>query len=123
MTIPTGLHYTEQHEWLQLDGNTARVGVTAYAADALGDVVFIELPDVGSKISTGETCGELESTKSVSDLFAPADGEVLEINQAVVDDPTLLNDDPFGTGWLFVMRVEGSPQLLDETAYTELTGA
>jgi glycine cleavage system H protein len=97
--------------------------VTAYAADALGDVVFIELPDVGSKISTGETCGELESTKSVSDLFAPADGEVLEINQAVVDDPTLLNDDPFGTGWLFVMRVEGSPQLLDETAYTELTGA
>jgi glycine cleavage system H protein len=123
MTIPTDLHYTEQHEWLQLDGDTARVGVTAYAADALGDVVFIELPDVGSKISAGETCGELESTKSVSDLFAPADGEVLEINQAVVEDPALLNNDPFVTGWLFVMRVEGSPQLLDATAYTELTGA
>ncbi|MFC5175038.1 glycine cleavage system protein GcvH [Nocardioides taihuensis] len=123
MTIPTDLHYTEQHEWLQLDGDTARVGVTAYAADALGDVVFIELPDVGSKISAGETCGELESTKSVSDLFAPADGEVLEINQAVVDDPALLNDDPFETGWLFVMRVKGSPQLLDATAYAELTEA
>lgn len=123
MTIPTDLHYTEQHEWLQLDGDTARVGVTAYAADALGDVVFIELPDVGSKISAGETCGELESTKSVSDLFAPADGEVLKINQAVVDDPALLNDDPFETGWLFVMRVKGSPQLLDATAYAELTEA
>jgi len=121
MTILTDLSYTDQHEWLKVDGDNARVGVTAYASEALGDVVFIELPAIGSKLSAGEPCGELESTKSVSDLFSPANGEVVEINQAVVDNPQLLNDDPFGTGWLFVMRLEGEAPLLDATAYAKLT--
>lgn len=121
MTIPAHLTYTPEHEWLETHGDVARVGITAFAADALGDVVFVELPEVGSKLTAGETCGELESTKSVSELFAPADGEVIETNAAVVDEPALLNTDPFGAGWLFVMKVSGSPALLDATAYGELT--
>lgn len=120
MNIPNHLKYTIEHEWLDTDGETARVGITAHAADALGDVVFVEIPKPGSTLTTGEACGEVESTKSVSELFAPADGEVVEVNQAVVEDPGLINSDPFGDGWIFVMRISGSPELLDATAYTEL---
>jgi glycine cleavage system H protein len=120
MSNPNHLKYTVEHEWLDTDGDLARVGITAFAADALGDVVFVELPAVGSKLTAGETCGELESTKSVSDLFAPADGEVLEINDAVVEEPGLINTDPFGAGWLLVMRVSGTPELLDAAAYDAL---
>ena len=123
MGNPEHLKYTAEHEWLETSDGVARVGVTAFAAEALGDIVFVELPPVGSTISAGQPCGELESTKSVSELFAPADGEVLEINQAVVDDPSLLNTDPFGAGWLFVIRVAGTPDLLDPDAYDVLTNA
>ena len=84
--------------------------------------MYVELPAVGDTVTGGESCGEIESTKSVSDLFAPADGEVLEINEAVVDDPGLLNTDPFEKGWLFRLKVTGTPDLLDATAYASLTG-
>jgi glycine cleavage system H protein len=124
MSNPSNLKYTAEHEWLdtaQSDGQgTARIGVTAHAADALGDVVFLELPEVGASLSAGEACGEIESTKSVSDLYAPADGEVVEVNDAVVADPSLVNSDPFGAGWLFVMKVSGSPELLDAASYDQL---
>lgn len=121
MINPTHLKYTSDHEWLDAENGVARVGVTAYAADALGDIVYVEVPEVGSTITAGQPCGELESTKSVSELFAPADGEVLEINKAVVADPSLLNSDPFGDGWLFVLRVTGSPDLMDAADYETLT--
>jgi len=122
MSVPTDRKYTAEHEWLDLEGETATVGITAFAADALGDVVYVDLPQVGAPITRGESCGELESTKSVSDLFAPADGEVLEVNQDVVDDPGLVNLDPFEKGWLFRMRITGTPDLLDAAAYDALTG-
>ena len=122
MTVPTHLHYTKDHEWLEFDEDLATVGVTAFAADALGDVVYVDLPSVGSVVAAGEACGELESTKSVSDLFAPADGEVVEVNQAVIDEPGLLNLEPFGGGWLFRLRVTGSHDLLDAAAYGALIG-
>ena len=122
MSVPTNLTYTAEHEWLDLQGGTAIVGVTSFAADALGDVVYVELPTVGAKVTRGESCGEIESTKSVSDLYAPADGEVVEVNQAVADDPGLLNTDPFGKGWLFRLAITGSPELLDAAAYVSLTG-
>ncbi len=121
MPVPAHLRYTAEHEWLDLDDTTATIGITAFAADALGDVVFVELPEVGSRTTAGEPCGEIESTKSVSDLHAPADGEVLEVNQAVVDDPGLLNTDPFGKGWLFRIALSEPPDLLDAAAYDALT--
>jgi glycine cleavage system H protein len=122
MPVPSTLSYTPEHEWLHLENGTATVGVTAFATGALGDVVYVELPDVGATVTSGESCGEIESTKSVSDLYAPVDGEVLEVNQAVIDDPGLLNSDPFGEGWLFRLSISGSPELLDASAYQALTG-
>jgi glycine cleavage system H protein len=104
-----------------IDDEIATVGVTQYAADALGDVVYIELPAVGAVLAAGQVCGEVESTKSVSDLNAPAAGEVIETNQQVVDDPGSLNADPFGGGWLFRMRLSGAPELMDAAAYQRLT--
>ncbi|MBC3760641.1 glycine cleavage system protein GcvH [Quadrisphaera oryzae] len=121
MTVPDHLSYTDQHEWLDLQDGVARVGITAYAAGALGDVVYVQLPEVGERLTAGSTCGELESTKSVSDLCSPADGEVLEVNREVLDNSGLVNDDPFGAGWLFTVRVSGEPELLDATAYRQLT--
>ncbi|WP_436700366.1 glycine cleavage system protein GcvH [Nocardioides sp. BYT-33-1] len=124
MSNPTHLQYTAEHEWIALDdagGTTARVGVTAYAADALGDVVYVDLPQVGSTVTAGETCGELESTKSVSDLYAPVSGEVIEVNAAVDADPGLVNSDPFGEGWLFVVAVTATGELLDADGYEALT--
>ncbi|MBL7498681.1 glycine cleavage system protein GcvH [Frankia sp. CNm7] len=121
MNVPDHLGYTAEHEWLEIDGDLARVGITAYATDALGDIVFVELPEAGAMLAAGAPCGEVESTKSVSDLYAPADGEVLERNEAVLADPGLLNADPFGSGWLFRMRVVGSPDLLDAAGYAALT--
>ena len=122
MAVPHNYMYTDQHEWLELAGGHAKVGITAFAADALGDVVFVELPSVGTTLVAGEACGELESTKSVSDLFSPADGVVVEVNDAVIDDPGLLNADPFAGGWLFRMEVSQAPQLLTPQDYESLTG-
>ncbi|TQK71675.1 MULTISPECIES: glycine cleavage system protein GcvH [unclassified Nocardioides] len=120
MSNPTNLQYTAEHEWIAVDGDNARVGVTAYAADALGDVVYVDLPTVGDTVTAGEPCGELESTKSVSDLYAPVTGEVVEVNDAVDADPSLVNSDPFGTGWLFVVKVTATGEVLDAAAYDAL---
>jgi glycine cleavage system H protein len=124
MTDLTALKYTAEHEWVALDGDTATVGITSYAADKLGDVVFVELPAVGSTVTAATVVGEIESTKSVGELYAPLTGEVVEINDAVVDDPSLVNADPFGAGWLVKLTVDPAAvaELLDRDAYISLTG-
>ncbi|MFJ5923493.1 glycine cleavage system protein GcvH [Kitasatospora sp. NPDC092948] len=124
MSNPTHLQYTKEHEWLTaaVDG-VSTVGITAHAADALGDIVYVQLPEVGDTVTAGETCGELESTKSVSDLFSPATGEVTEVNQEVIDDPALVNSEPFEGGWLFKVRATATDELLDADGYTAFTGA
>jgi glycine cleavage system H protein len=121
MAVPTDRGYTAEHEWIQLGADVARVGITEYAANALGDIVFVDLPSVGDPVTAGRPCGELESTKSVSELFAPADGVVVTLNPQVESSPEVVNTDPFGEGWLFEMRVDGSPELLDAAAYEALT--
>ncbi|MCW2716791.1 MAG: glycine cleavage system protein [Pseudonocardiales bacterium] len=125
MTIPDGLRYSTDHEWLAFaadESALAGVGITAFAADALGDVVFVDLPEVGTSLRAGEVCGEIESTKSVSDLVAPAAGEVVERNEALSETPELINTDPYGRGWLLRMRVAAIPSdLLDADAYRSLT--
>ena len=123
MSIPTDRQYTAEHEWITVADGVATVGVTAYAADALGDVVYVELPSVGQAVTAGETCGEIESTKSVSDLYAPVTGEVVAVNSEVVDSPELVNSDPYQQGWLFTVKVSETGDLLDADAYTELTKA
>jgi glycine cleavage system H protein len=120
MADKTELQYTSDHEWVLVDGSTATVGITEYAADKLGDVVFVELPDVGSAVASGTVVGEIESTKSVGELFAPVDGTVLEANEAVVDAPELVNSDPFGEGWLIKVSFESLPALLSYDEYTAL---
>jgi glycine cleavage system H protein len=117
---PDDLGYTAEHEWVRLTDGTARVGITGYAQDALGDVVFVTLPDVGSSVTAGETCGEVESTKSVSDLYAPVTGTVTARNDALDANPELVNSDPYGEGWMFEVQVQGdAPELLDAAAYRE----
>ncbi|MFI6602132.1 glycine cleavage system protein GcvH [Nonomuraea sp. NPDC050536] len=122
--IPDELSYTKEHEWVAGldDGITVTVGVTAYAAEALGDVVYVQLPEAGTTVEAGDSVGEVESTKSVSEIYAPVGGEIVEVNQAVVDTPDLVNNDPYGEGWMFRMRVEGDPEdLLSAEEYTALT--
>jgi len=115
------LKYTAEHEWILVEGDTATVGITAYAADKLGDVVYVDLPKAGSTVASGKVVGEIESTKSVGELFAPVNGEVVESNQAVVDDPSLVNSDPFGAGWLIKVRFTELPELLSADDYAKLT--
>jgi glycine cleavage system H protein len=122
MADPRELQYTAEHEWVLVVGNLATVGITAYAADKLGDVVFVELPGAGSAIAAGKVVGEIESTKSVGELFAPVDGTVEESNDAVVTDPSLVNSDPFGEGWLIKVSFTELPQLLSYDEYTALVG-
>ncbi|QUQ70743.1 glycine cleavage system protein GcvH [Kutzneria sp. CA-103260] len=120
-TVPDHLSYTAEHEWVSVSDGIARVGITEYAAEQLGDIVYVQLPEAGASITGGEPCGELESTKSVSDLFAPVTGEVVDVNQAVADDPAVVNNDPFGEGWLFTVRLDGpADELLDSDEYTAL---
>ena len=124
MTDLSSLKYTAEHEWIAFEGDVATVGITDYAADKLGDVVFVDLPGVDSGVSAGAVCGEIESTKSVGELYAPLTGEVVAVNNAVVDDPSLVNSDPYGAGWLLKLRVDSSvsAELLDREAYLGLTG-
>lgn len=119
--IPAALSYTAEHEWVLIDGGTATVGITDFAAQALGDVVFVALPSVGTVLSAGAVCGEVESTKSVSELFAPVAGVVVEVNDALETTPEAINADAYGEGWLF--RVETSESvdgLLDAAGYAEV---
>jgi len=123
MIVPENLRYSEDHEWVAVDGDTIRVGITDYAQDALGDVVFVELPDVGSAVTAGASFGEVESTKSVSDLYAPMSGEIVEVNADLADNPERLNEDPYGEGWICVIKVSDSGQLdslLDAEGYQSL---
>jgi glycine cleavage system H protein len=122
MTEPRDLKYTKEHEWVDVAGDIATVGITAYAADKLGDVVFVDLPTVGSTVAEGRVVGEIESTKSVGELFAPVNGTVLEINDAVVASPELVNTDPFGTGWLIKVTFTELPTLLSFDEYSALVG-
>ncbi len=118
----TALKYTAEHEWVLVDGDTATVGITAYAADKLGDVVFVELPAVGSTVASGAVVGEIESTKSVGELYAPVNGTVLAANDAVVADPSLVNSDPFGEGWLIKVQFVELPTMLTHDEYSTLVG-
>jgi len=120
--IPADLHYTSDHEWVRVNGSLLTVGITAYAADSLGDVVYVDHPAVGSSVTAGAIVGEVESTKSVGEIFAPVSGTVTETNQAVVDDPELINRDPYGDGWLFTVESPDQPELMDADAYRALIG-
>lgn len=123
MTDLNSLKYTEEHEWIALEGDIATVGITDYAADKLGDVVYVDLPAVGTALSAGDVCGEIESTKSVGELYAPVTGEVVEVNDDVAADPALVNADAFA-GWLIKVRVDPAAVegLLDRAGYVALTG-
>ena len=123
MADKTTLKYTPEHEWIRVEGDLAVIGITDYAAEKLGDVVFVDLPAVGAALSASTVVGEIESTKSVGELFAPLDGEVVEANGAVVDDPSLVNSDPFGAGWLVSVRYDALPDtLLSWDDYAALVG-
>lgn len=128
MAEPKDLQYTAEHEWVLVDpssaseqGGIATVGITAYAAEKLGDIVYVDLPKEGSSVATGTVVGEIESTKSVGELFAPVQGTVVEANQAVMDSPELVNSDPFGAGWLIKVEFAELPELLTFAQYTDLT--
>jgi glycine cleavage system H protein len=126
MSVPAELRYTAEHEWVKLDGSVATVGITDFAAKALGDVVYVSLPAEGASVAAEDACGEVESTKSVSDLYSPVDGQVTEINSELDDDPGLVNSDPYGTGWMFKVQLSGSGDelpsgLLSAAEYEELT--
>ena len=118
-TFPQNLLYTAEHEWVS-DGDPATIGITDTATEALGDIVYLELPAVGDQLRAGDVCGEIESTKSVSELFAPVNGEVVAVNVAVVDDPALVNSDPYGEGWLIKVAVDSPADLLSPAEYRAL---
>ena len=122
MAEPTSLQYTAEHEWILVEGDVATVGITAYAAEKLGDVVFVDLPKAGSTVASGKVVGEIESTKSVGELFAPGDGVVAEANDAVEADPSLVNSDPFGAGWLIKVTFTELPTFLSFDEYSKLVG-
>lgn len=126
MNLPEELRYSAEHEWARRldDGSRVRVGITDYAQDALGDVVYVDLPDTGTAVAAAESVGELESTKSVSEMYAPVSGTVVAINEALVDNPALLNEDPYGEGWLCDIEMSDVSELdalMDAAAYRALT--
>ncbi len=124
MNIPAELRYSSDHEWVRVDGTTATIGITEYAQDALGDVVFVEMPDSGLAVSAGESFSEVESTKSVSDIYAPITGSVIEVNAALESQPELLNSDPYGEGWICRIEITDAAELdglMDADAYRALT--
>ncbi|ALG29895.1 MULTISPECIES: glycine cleavage system protein GcvH [Glutamicibacter] len=119
--VLSSLRYSAEHEWIDAS-SPAKVGITQIAADALGDVVYVDLPEVGDSVSAGETCGEVESTKSVSDLYSPVTGTVVAINDEAVDNPAILNEDPYGAGWLFTVEVTEEGPLLSAADYASTNG-
>ena len=123
MNVPDDLRYSSDHEWIRAEDGTIRVGITDYAQDALGDVVYVEVPEVGTTVAANAKVSEVESTKSVSDIFAPVAGTVIEVNAELADAPERLNDDPYGEGWICVIRPDDPSQvdaLLDAQAYSAL---
>jgi glycine cleavage system H protein len=121
MNVPDDLAYSSDHEWIRSDGPRSRVGITDYAQDALGDVVYVQLPEVGTAVKAGDAIAEVESTKSVSDIYAPISGTIVEVNGDLADAPERLNEDPYGEGWIFVIEAaDGSTDLLDAAAYRTL---
>jgi glycine cleavage system H protein len=124
MDIPAELRYSSDHEWVRVDGTTVTIGITEYAQDALGDVVFVEMPDSGLAVALGESFSEVESTKSVSDIYAPITGSVVEVNAALESQPELLNSDPYGEGWICRIEIADPAELdglMDAEAYRALT--
>ena len=126
MNVPEQLRYTSDHEWaVRDDDGTVRIGITDYAQDALGDVVFVQLPSVGDRVGAGESFGEVESTKSVSEIYAPVAGRVVAVNEALADEPGLLNEDPYGRGWICTIELADAGAfdgLLDAGAYRDIIG-
>jgi len=123
VNVPDDLRYTAEHEWVRAEGGTARVGITDFAQEALGDIVYVQLPEAGGTVAAGDSFGEVESTKSVSEIYAPVSGEVIARNEAVVEAPDIINTDPYGDGWLVEIRLadEGDlAGLLDAGAYGKL---
>jgi glycine cleavage system H protein len=123
---PSDLRYTKEHEWVRMDGDIATVGITDYAQEALGDVVFVELPELGRDVAADEACGVVESVKAASDVYAPLAGKVVEVNQAIVDDPSLVNTEAEGEGWFFRLEIDDTDAfdaLMDEAAYDEYVEA
>ncbi|HKN92545.1 MAG TPA: glycine cleavage system protein GcvH [Acidimicrobiia bacterium] len=120
MNFPDDLRYTEEHEWVRVDGTTARVGITDYAQDALGDVVYVDLPQVGAAVAAMASCCEVESTKSVSEIFSPVSGTIAEVNSDLSDTPQMINEDPYGKGWIFAVQMSDAAELdnlMDAAAY------
>jgi len=126
LEYPEDLRYTAEHEWVRTgDGGVVRVGITSFAQDALGDVVYVSLPTVGDSVAAGDACGEVESTKSVSDLYSPLAGEVTAVNEALDATPELVNTDPYGEGWMYELKVDdlaAVEALMDQTAYRDQLG-
>ncbi|HET7720048.1 MAG TPA: glycine cleavage system protein GcvH [Acidimicrobiales bacterium] len=126
MKVPEDRRYTKEHEWAQLDGDRVRIGITDYAQDALGDVVFVQLPAVGTVVEAGGACSEVESTKSVSDVYSPVAGTVVEVNAELAEAPQRLNEDPYGAGWICLIEPSAPAtldDLLDAGAYSTLIGS
>lgn len=117
--IPSELKYTKSHEWVKVEGDVATVGITEHAQSLLGDLVYVELPEVGDELSAGDDACVVESVKAASDVYAPIDGEVLEVNDGVVDDPAQVNSEPYTSGWLFKLKVSNSSQLADLMSATD----
>jgi glycine cleavage system H protein len=123
MNVPDDLRYSSDHEWARLEGGKVRVGITDFAQDTLGDVVFVQVPELGATVAAGGTFGEVESTKSVSDLYAPVAGTIVEVNGDLADAPNRLNEDPYGEGWICVIETDDTSQLdalLDAEGYRKL---
>jgi glycine cleavage system H protein len=126
MQVPADLIYSSDHEWIRRDGSTVRMGITDYAQDALGDVVFVQVPSVGATVAKGQSFSEVESTKSVSDIYAPVSGKVAAVNAALGNTPELVNSDPYGEGWICEIEMTNEAELgdlLDAAGYSALTGA
>lgn len=126
MNIPAALKYTKEHEWISVEGDIATVGITDFAQSELGDIVYVEIETVGKSLSGGEVFGSVEAVKTVSDLYLPIEGEILELNQTVIDSPELVNSDPYGEGWLIKLKIANAADvegLMDADAYQQLIGA
>lgn len=126
MNIPDDVKYSSDHEWVRVVGSSARIGITDYAQDALGDVVFVQAPEVGSVVSSGASFSEVESTKSVSDIYAPVSGKVIAVNERLANEPELVNTDPYGEGWICEIEMSQASDLdalMDSAGYKDLIGA